>query len=44
MIGLATLGVSLMAIIFYKRIPLLNRVEKRWKRILVKMAMFLGPI
>ena len=42
--NLFTMGLSLIPIIFWKRMPLLSRIEKRWKRVLISIPLFLVPV
>mgnify|MGYP001808098583 CR=1 FL=1 len=37
-------AVSALSVIFYKKIPFLNRIEKRWARVLTKALLLFGPL
>lgn len=36
--------ISALSVIFYKKIPFLNRIEKKWARILTKALLLFGPL
>ena len=41
---MSTLGVSLIPVIFYNRIPYLNRLQSRWVKWPLRIAFFFGPV
>ncbi|CAD8074127.1 unnamed protein product [Paramecium primaurelia] len=43
-LGGGVFAVSALSVIFYKKIPFLNRIEKRWARILTKALLLFGPL